>query len=210
MGASSKAHKIDDTNRVRIFNNPFLDFFTKTHIAFPLTVFPIFSSVVIYLGIVDHGLTALQTIGIFFSGFLLFTLVEYLIHRNLFHIAPTSEFRKKVQYNLHGIHHDQPKDKKRLAMPIILSTTLAFAFLGGFYLLMGKYAYAFTPGFVMGYATYIGVHFMVHAFTPPKNFFKILWVNHAIHHFKDDTVAYGVSSPLWDVVFRTLPPKKAA
>ncbi|MEL6652049.1 MAG: fatty acid hydroxylase, partial [Bacteroidota bacterium] len=25
------------------------------------------------------------------------------------------------------------------------------------------------------------------------------------HHYKDDTVAFGVSSPLWDYVFRTMP-----
>lgn len=183
---------------------------TKTHIAFPLTIFPIFSGVVLYLGAARYGLGIGELFGIFLFGFLLFTLVEYLVHRNIFHLAPTTEFREKIAYNFHGIHHEQPKDKKRLAMPIVVSTILAFAFLGAFYLIVGKYSFAFTPGFVMGYATYIGVHYSVHAFKAPKNFLKVLWVNHAIHHFKDDTVAYGVSSPLWDVIFGTLPPKKAA
>ncbi len=191
-----------------MFENPFLDLLTRTHIAFPLTVFPIFSGIVIYLGVVDYGLSILEAASVFGAGFFIFTLVEYIVHRNVFHLAPTTEFRKKIQYNFHGIHHEQPKDKKRLAMPIVVSTILAFVALGFFYLLMGNYSFAFTPGFVMGYATYIGVHYTVHAFAPPKNFFKILWVNHAIHHYKDDTVAYGVSSPFWDVIFGTLPPKK--
>ena len=28
------------------------------------------------------------------------------------------------------------------------------------------------------------------------------------HHFQDHRYGYGVSSPLWDVVFRTLPHKR--
>ena len=37
------------------------------------------------------------------------------------------------------------------------------------------------------------------------NFLKTLWVHHAIHHYKDDTRAYGVSSPLWDWILGTMP-----
>ena len=37
---------------------------------------------------------------------------------------------------------------------------------------MGDFAFAFLPGFLVGYAAYLGVHYMVHAFAPPKNFFK--------------------------------------
>jgi sterol desaturase/sphingolipid hydroxylase (fatty acid hydroxylase superfamily) len=28
------------------------------------------------------------------------------------------------------------------------------------------------------------------------------------HHFQDHRYGYGVSSPIWDVVFRTLPRKR--
>jgi sterol desaturase/sphingolipid hydroxylase (fatty acid hydroxylase superfamily) len=45
---------------------------------------------------------------------------------------------------------------------------------------------------------------MVHAFQPPKNFFKVLWVNHSIHHYKDGEVVFGVSSPLWDYIYGTM------
>jgi len=189
-----------------MFENPFLDMLTKTHIAFPLTIFPVFSAIVVYKGISTMGLLPLETAAIVFLGFFLFTLLEYLVHRNIFHLDPTTDLRKKIQYNFHGIHHAQPKDKQRLAMPVIVSTVLAFVLLGGFYLVMGKYAFAFAPGFVMGYATYLAVHYSIHAFKAPKGLLKILWVNHSIHHFKDSTVAFGVSSPFWDVIFRTLPP----
>jgi len=48
---------------------------------------------------------------------------------------------------------------------------------------------------------------MIHAMRPPKNFLNILWIHHSIHHYKDDTVAFGVSSPFWDYIMGTLPKK---
>lgn len=70
---------------------------------------------------------------------------------------------------------------------------------------MGELSWYFLPGFLVGYASYLGVHYIVHAFQPPKNFLKVLWVNHAIHHYKDPDVAFGVSTPIWDYVFGTAP-----
>ncbi len=49
---------------------------------------------------------------------------------------------------------------------------------------------------------------MVHAFQPPKNSLKLLWLNHSIHHYKEDEhILYGVSSPVWDYVFGSVPKK---
>ena len=90
-------------------------------------------------------------------------------------------------------------------MPPIVSVILAASLLYVFHLLIGEYTFAFLPGFVLGYASYLFVHFIVHAYQPPKNFFKALWVNHGIHHYKDHNKAFGVSSPLWDYVFGTMP-----
>jgi sterol desaturase/sphingolipid hydroxylase (fatty acid hydroxylase superfamily) len=93
-------------------------------------------------------------------------------------------------------------------MPPAVIIIAAFLFLYGFKLVLGDLTYAFTPGFMAGYAGYLSVHYIVHAYQPPKNMFKTLWINHSIHHYKDPDVAFGVSSPLWDHVFRTLPKRK--
>jgi sterol desaturase/sphingolipid hydroxylase (fatty acid hydroxylase superfamily) len=45
---------------------------------------------------------------------------------------------------------------------------------------------------------------MVHAYAPPKNFLKALWVNHSVHHYKDGEIVFGVSSPLWDYIYGTM------
>ncbi len=64
-------------------------------------------------------------------------------------------------------------------------------------------------GFLVGYASHLAVHYLVHAYPPPKNFFKALWVNHSVHHYKDGEVVFGVSSPLWDYIYGTMKLKES-
>jgi sterol desaturase/sphingolipid hydroxylase (fatty acid hydroxylase superfamily) len=190
-----------------LFKNPVIERLTRTHIAIPLVMFSVFSSGLIYYGYTAVGLSAVKIASLFVIGMLLFTLAEYLMHRYLFHMKEDTERKKKLVYTMHGVHHHYPKDKDRLAMPIPASITLSVLFYLFFKLIMGDLVYGFLPGFFMGYASYLWVHYMVHAFQPPKNFFKILWVHHGIHHYKEPERAFGVSSPLWDVVFGTMPTK---
>jgi len=187
--------------------SPFVERITRTHISIPLVIFLVFSSFLVYHGITEKGLGGWLVLSLFLSGFLLFTLAEYVTHRYVFHMNETTEIKKKLVYTMHGVHHHYPKDKDRLAMPIPASVTFAFLLFLLFRFLLGDLVYGFLPGFFMGYASYLWVHFMVHAFQPPKNLFKILWIHHGIHHHKQPERAFGVSSPLWDLVFRTMPTK---
>jgi len=204
MGTSENIRPQSKGSKV-LFKNPILEKLTKTHIAIPLTIFSVYSTVLLYWSITQTPLGIFLTTSLFLIGLLAFTLIEYIAHKYLFHITVNSESRKKFQYTIHGVHHDYPKDKKRLAMPPILSITIATILLLVFRLIMGDFAYVFLPGFLMGYAGYLFVHYIVHAYQPPKNFFKILWIHHGIHHYKEPERAFGVSSPLWDLVFRTMP-----
>ena len=191
----------------KVFKNPIIEKLSRTHILVPITIFVGFSAWMVYWVISKGLLGALDVTWVFLVGLLLFTFIEYMVHRHVFHMIPNSSIKEKLQYAFHGVHHDYPKDKTRLAMPPIMSVTVVAALFFLFRTMMGEYVFAFLPGFLIGYSSYLGVHFIVHAFQPPKNFFKTLWINHGIHHYKDDDRAFGVSSPLWDFVFRTLPRK---
>ncbi|HZJ19013.1 MAG TPA: sterol desaturase family protein [Pricia sp.] len=136
---------------------------------------------------------------------LVFTLIEYLTHRYVYHLEPHSHAREEFGYKIHGIHHEYPKDKKRLAMPPIIALLLAVFFFVLYSALMGEFVFGFLPGFSMGYTSYLCIHYCVHTFKVPHNFFKILWHHHAIPHYRQPDRAFGVSSPLWDHVFRTMP-----
>lgn len=190
-----------------LFQNKFMERLTRTHIAVPLVVFFIISTGLMIYGFNHSYINAVSAPILFLSGLLVFTLVEYVMHRFLFHLPPKTEKAEKFAYTIHGVHHDYPKDKDRLAMPIPLSLLLSSGFFFLYKLIMGNLVFAFLPGFLIGYASYLWVHYMVHAFQPPKNFWKILWVHHGIHHYKEPHRAFGVSSPLWDLIFRTMPRK---
>ncbi len=192
----------------QLFNNPVLERLTRTHISIPLILFGAIATSLIVYGLDMGYINAINTPILFVSGLLSFTLIEYIMHRFVFHLTPKTEKQEKFAYTVHGVHHDYPKDKDRLAMPPLLSILLSTGFFFLFKLMMGNLAFAFLPGFVVGYASYLWVHYMVHAFQPPKNFFKVLWIHHGIHHYKDPENAFGVSSPFWDVIFGTMPKKR--
>lgn len=197
--------KPKNTGRKQLFDNPVLERLTRTNSAVPISIFVLFAAGLLTYAFVMANLPYL-TIGLlFFAGLFTFTLAEYLTHRYLFHMSTHTHMRSKIQYTIHGVHHEFPKDEERLAMPPVLSVTILFVLLGITYLLMNAYAFAFLPGFVLGYAGYLFMHYITHAYPPPKNWFRWLWINHSIHHYKNGEKAFGVSSPLWDYVFGTMP-----
>lgn len=189
----------------QLFKSPVLEALSKTHIAMPLTIFYGTGLLAIYASLVWLGLGAVSSFALFVVGAFFFTLVEYLVHRYFYHMEPDTPRKARLQYVFHGIHHDHPRDKKRLALPPLMSLAVAAMFIGLFRLLMGQYGYAFGAGFMTGYATYLLAHYAIHVYNPPKNLLGSIWKHHNLHHFVGDTGAFGVSSPLWDHVFGTMP-----
>jgi sterol desaturase/sphingolipid hydroxylase (fatty acid hydroxylase superfamily) len=194
----------------QLFTNPILEKLSRTHIAVPLVIFFSYAAALLYWNVTYTNQSAWVTISMFVAGVIAFTWVEYNVHRYVFHMRTYTQLRAKMQYVMHGVHHEFPKDKDRLAMPPLLSVTIATILLLFFKLILGDFVFSFLPGFLVGYAAYLAVHYMVHAYPPPKNFFKILWVNHSIHHYKDGEVVFGVSSPLWDYIYGTMHERKTA
>lgn len=180
----------------QIFETPFLEVFTKTNPIIHVITYGGAISIFAYLSQVGWKLTALFAL----IGLATWTLVEYLMHRFLFHIKPG-----KFQYMIHGVHHEYPRDKERLMMPPVPGTILVLGFFAVFYILFKQYTYGFMAGFLLGYLGYTFIHYIVHTHKPVKGL-KFLWTHHLKHHnptYHDK--AFGVSSPLWDYVFGTMP-----
>jgi sterol desaturase/sphingolipid hydroxylase (fatty acid hydroxylase superfamily) len=188
----------------QLFRNPILEKLSRTHIGVPISIFVTYASVLLYWSVTHTSLTIWVSVGMFLFGALAFTWVEYMVHKHIFHMKTYNKWREKFQYTVHGVHHEFPKDKERLAMPPLLSITIATLLLLFFRLVLGDMVFSFLPGFLVGYAYYLSVHYIVHVHQPPKNFLKILWINHAIHHYKHGEYVFGVSSPLWDYIYGTM------
>lgn len=197
--------KPKNTGTRKLFESPVLERLTRTHIAVPTSILVLYAVALFYWSLTHTALTWGIATLLFFAGWFVFTWVEYNAHRYVFHMGTYTKLRSKIQYTIHGVHHEYPKDKDRLAMPPILSISISTILLLLLRLVLGDYVFAFLPGFLVGYSVYLGIHYSVHAFSPPRNFFKALWVNHSIHHYKDGESVFGVSSPLWDYIYGTMP-----
>ncbi len=156
----------------------------------------------VYIFVLDH--TVARMLIYFVSAFFSWTLAEYLMHRFLYHDIKDANYNNGIHYLFHGIHHEFPNDDGRIVLPPVPSILIASIFFGIFYLIFRDDAFAFAPGFILGYLVYINIHWMVHKY-PSPNRFNFWWRHHNIHHFQQHDKAFGVSTPIWDYVFRTMP-----
>ena len=188
-----------------LFENRFLDFFSRIHPVVPALIYiPVIAGLIVLGARADQG--ALEIAALFAGGFLIWTFSEYWLHRLVFHWDPDHAIGHRLHFIIHGVHHDHPNDKLRLVMPPGASIPLALLFFGAFWLIFGTpTAYPLFAGFLAGYLMYDYMHYYLHHFVPKSKLGKHLREQHMRHHFQDHRFGYGVSSPLWDVVFRTLP-----
>lgn len=191
-----------------LFESEFLNFFSRVHPSIPAIVFVPVVVAMEWLG-ADGGYAAWELALFTLGGGVIWTLTEYWLHRLFFHWEPDNAFGHRMHFIIHGIHHDHPNDKLRLVMPPAVSIPLAALFLGLFVLVFGTpLAFPIFAGFIAGYLIYDYTHYYVHHAVPKTQFGKRLREHHMRHHFQDHRYGYGVSSPAWDVVFRTLPRRR--
>jgi 4-hydroxysphinganine ceramide fatty acyl 2-hydroxylase len=200
-----KDFKISNKGTTTIFENPVLERLSRTHFAVPVTLYYLASASCLAIAFSNDSISFGQVLWMFPTGLIAFSLVEYLIHRFLFHFNATTEKQQALQYNIHGVHHAFPRDKDRLVMPPLLSIVLAAAFYYLFQWLFADYGLLFFAGFIAGYSTYLVIHYAVHALKPPRNFLKMFWRHHSLHHYAATDAAFSVSFPFWDYLFGTMP-----
>jgi sterol desaturase/sphingolipid hydroxylase (fatty acid hydroxylase superfamily) len=192
-----------------MYENPMMDRITRTPIWIPQILWVMVASLFAWISLYEIGLGISTIILIAFAGFLFWTFAEYIIHRFLYHTETNSDSFYDFQFKSHGFHHWYPKDDERLAMPPIPGLILSSLFFVLFYLFMGNYAFAFFPGFMLGYDCYITLHYYQHIVKSPKyRPWKKLWMHHKAHHYSNPYAAFGVSTRLWDWIFNTMPVKK--
>ena len=199
-----KFDKIQNKGSARIFKNKYLEFLNKGHTAIIWGMYIPLLSYCMYYGYKNYSLTLLQSTSIFFGAMLFWTLFEYFAHRYLFHWATENPKFQRIVYIFHGNHHHYPRDRQRLFMPPVPSILLASIIFSIQYLLLGKYVFAFFPGFMLGYLMYASMHYLIHAIAPPFKFMKPLWRNHHLHHYKNEELGFGVSNTFWDRIFGTM------
>ncbi|OQD78626.1 hypothetical protein PENDEC_c001G05596 [Penicillium decumbens] len=142
------------------------------------------------------------------GGLCLWSLVEYIMHRFLFHVdkwLPDHRVVLTLHFLLHGIHHYLPMDRYRLVMPPTLFVILAAPFwkLAHAVFFYNWYAALLVYcGGVCGYVCYDLTHYFLHHRNLPL-YYKELKKYHLQHHYGDFENGFGVTSRFWDWVFGT-------
>jgi dihydroceramide fatty acyl 2-hydroxylase len=189
-----------------MFESDFLDFFSRTHPIVVAIVFLPTATALFLHSVFRVGVGFLPSLGLAFSGFVSWTLIEYWLHRTFFHWIPKGAWGDRMHFLVHGVHHTWPRDKYRLVMPPAVSVSMFFIFFGLFRLIVGNVdVWAFHAGFTVGYATYDLTHYYIHHYNPRSKYGLNLKKHHMLHHFKDHDSRFGVSSRFWDRIFGTIP-----
>jgi dihydroceramide fatty acyl 2-hydroxylase len=188
----------------RLFANPVLDKLSRIHHLVPVAVYLPIIAVMVWLGLGEFS-PPIVLAGLF-AGYAIWTLVEYWGHRYLFHLNFPGRFGARLHFLIHGVHHVYPNDPLRLVMPVLLSGPIQAVAYCALRLIFGaELVWPIMAGFMAGYVGYDMVHYHLHHGTPRTKLGHMLRRRHMLHHFRDQTKAFGVSTPWWDNVFGTLP-----
>lgn len=198
----------DAPRRVPLFRHPGVDrLLTRTPAWLP---FVLYAPLIVRLLLAHRSAGLLHLAWPVLAGVLLWTLVEYVLHRFGLHLPQHSRAWRVAYFLVHGHHHADPRDPERLvaALPqsaLLLALVYGLATLA----LDGAAAAALLAGTTLGYLAYEAAHWGIHHVRRPGPLLRRLARHHLAHH-GDPTSRYGISSPLWDVLCGTLPRARAA
>jgi sterol desaturase/sphingolipid hydroxylase (fatty acid hydroxylase superfamily) len=146
---------------------------------------------------------------------------EWAIHVYLLHLKPFAFRGKRVELataKAHREHHEQPNDLNLillapseavalmfLAVPVVPALAGAAIALAG-----GDVPYgALLTGVLAGQAlvaVYEWTHFLIHtAHRPRSRYYRSIWRNHRLHHFKNEHYWHGITNTIGDRALGTYP-----
>jgi sterol desaturase/sphingolipid hydroxylase (fatty acid hydroxylase superfamily) len=189
-----------------MFENSVLEKLSRVHpIVPPLIYLPVIGYC-LYRAVAVANLPVTGTLAVFGAGIASWTLLEYWLHRFVFHFQPDNGWGRRLHFIIHGVHHDYPHDPMRLVMPPSVSIPLAVLFFLGYRAALGPdWSLPAFAGLILGYLSYDMTHFHLHHHRAKNRVSLLLRRYHYRHHFQQTDRGYGVTSPLWDKVFGTVP-----
>jgi hypothetical protein len=145
---------------------------------------------------------------IFTLGVVSWPLLEYGVHRGLFHLPTRSTGVLSSLSRAHLMHHDDPQNIEFIFVRLYASapiTTLMFLLLWAG---LGQWQKAVLAimGQWAGYMFYEFVHYSAHFRAPQTALMRYLKKYHMLHHHQDDQTRFGVTTPVIDWLLGTYRP----
>ena len=200
----SWVHKASPKPSFRLFESDFLEFFSRTYwFVVPIVWIPVAlvflflsascaqnsplytHSMCSHLTLAERALTPAQVLWCAVTGILVWTLIEYCLHRFLFHLKAETPALITFHFMIHGLQHKFPHDHMRLVFPPVPAAIIAGIFYALFLAILPLHiARAILGGTLLGYVGYDMIHYYVHHGNPQDNYFTSLKVDHMDHHFR--------------------------
>jgi sterol desaturase/sphingolipid hydroxylase (fatty acid hydroxylase superfamily) len=136
-------------------------------------------------------------------------LLEYCLHRFLYHMHTSSYWGNTAHFLFHGVHHLTPMDKTRLVAPPALAIFISTPLVLAVYALAPSAAFAWTlaAGGFSGYLLYDMSHYAMHHADLPFEFLRRLRAHHMAHHYGHFNENFGVSNTWTDVLIGSEMPR---
>ncbi|CAH2004284.1 unnamed protein product [Acanthoscelides obtectus] len=199
--------------RLRLFDSDLLEYLTIT----PWYVVPmIWIPIIIYLAVIGtkkyihitkDASPFIPVVLSISEGIVLWTLIEYSLHRWVFHMEPSGKSKSMIYFHfaIHGLHHKVPFDSRRLVFPPFPAAIITFTIykLTSLFFCDSTHLLVIAGG-LLGYVVYDMIHFYLHHGAPDENsYFYHLKRYHNQHHFAHHNSGFGISSVFWDKIFGT-------
>ena len=187
MSEETKRFYISNKNEsVRMFESRFMEFCSHVHPATPVILYTPVIAYFLYRSFAQGNMSILVIGGLFLVGVLMWTLLEYVVHRYVFHYEPKTRAGKMLHFIVHGVHHDYPNDASRLVLPPAVSLPMAVLLYFLFTFAFRSYAPPLSAGFALGYVCYDTIHYATHHFAMKNPVGRWLKQYHLRHHYKED------------------------
>jgi hypothetical protein len=146
---------------------------------------------------------------------------EWAIHVYLLHLRPF-RFRSRVlelaTSKSHREHHERPSRMGLILLgpleaaglllfmvPLTVAIGVGIATAAGADVGWGPVLSAVLTGYVL-VGAYEWTHFLIHtAHRPRSRYYRSIWCNHRLHHFKNEHYWHGITNTLSDRALRTFP-----
>jgi hypothetical protein len=149
---------------------------------------------------------------------------EWAIHVYLLHARPFEIAGRRIDLmtaRAHREHHEEPHRLGLinfspgealaillLAVPLVPALTGAAIAAAGAGVPYGALLTALVTGYVL-VGVYEWTHFLIHtAYRPRSSWYRAVWRNHRLHHFKNERYWHGITNNLSDRVLGTNPDQR--
>lgn len=139
------------------------------------------------------------------AGLALWTLLEYVLHRFVFHDGALGDALSRDHLRHHAEVDWFAPLQLRLGLAAVILPALAALSLA---LTGGPFAAGLLAGVVGGWIGYEVLHRRIHVAAPLNRYGRWARRHHLAHHFGSAGFNHGVTSPLWDLAFGTLRPAR--